>query len=90
MEIYVNLIPLSHLGGIDVSITPQDFLSEIPDNIPENDVKTIENSEMTVNNKDKDEINTLVDNLKLKMTLPLIAFCATPKTKTEIIERFGQ
>ena len=45
VEIYVNLLPMSHLAGIDLSIASDDYLSQISSNTPEtseNMAKTIE------------------------------------------------
>ena len=40
VEIYVNLIPLSHLSGIDLIITPDDILEKLSPADPENGENT--------------------------------------------------
>ena len=57
-EIYINLIPISLLGGIDISITAQDILAEIYPN-------TSENSENTLINIEKDGIDPSSSNITL-------------------------
>lgn len=53
VEIFVNLIPISHLGGIDVNITPQEMIAENR----ENTLETLANTGNTEENTQKDGQN---------------------------------
>ena len=65
VEIYVNLIPFSLLGGIDISITPQDFLPQIPEINLENGENTPETEENTPINIEKDGIDPSLTTIPL-------------------------
>ena len=58
VEIYTNLIPLPLLGGIDLSISSQDFLAKISPN-------SLENGENTANCIEKDGIDSSFPNTTL-------------------------